>query len=110
MRRQDNRQVLITLGMSFLTLCVINQCHGLMLTGLESLFLFVIFSGLILFVVNRSSVLQEMAIACVFRLTGLAFADATAWQFLGRADREAFQVDEPPLPFRFQRPPPAFSV
>jgi hypothetical protein len=92
--------------MSFLILCVLNQYPGLMLTGLESLLLFIVFSAGILFIVNRSSLLYEVVIACVLRLSGATCAGIAPRHCITAADTEAFPVDDPALPFRFQRPPP----
>jgi hypothetical protein len=100
----------MTLAMSFLILCATHRCSGLIFTGLENFLLFVILAILILFVVNRASVLYEAAIAYVLHFTGFTFAADPAQRFVGCVSTDTFLVDEPALPFRFQRPPPTLSV
>ena len=77
-----------------------------MFSGLEKALIALIFAALILFVANRTSALYGAVIAAALDQTGLLPKLAIRTHFIGRGLLPDAFVDEPPLPCRFQRPPP----
>jgi hypothetical protein len=110
MRRREACQVLGTLAMSFLVLCVLHPYPGFLLTGLESLLLLLVLSALILFVVNQTSALYRLAVAGALCLAGFVSPRALTRPFVGDLSADTFPISEPVLPFRFQLPPPYLSI
>ena len=106
MKKHEYRRVILTLAMSFLIICLTNQLAGLLFSGLGKALIILIFAALILFVVNRTSALYGAVIAAALDQAGLLLKVATQAHFIGQGWIPDAFVDEPPLPSRFQRPPP----
>ncbi len=110
MEKRGYRRVVLTLAISLFVLCATNQCSATLSSGLEQALVFLVFAALILFVVNRSSVLYEAIVQYAIGVVEIVVIDAPHRFFAGQFSTIDALVDEPFLPSRFQRPPPLLSV
>jgi len=100
------RQVIYTLAFSLFVLCVTHQCGGLVIDELGKLIAFLIFAGLILFVVSRSSVWRRAITSSFIRFVHFRCNPIFCSGFIGRSQAVVVASNTLVLPFRFQLPPP----
>lgn len=110
MEKRDYRRVMMTLAMSLFVICATNQCSSILFSGIEQVLLFLIFAALIVFVINRTSALLASVIAFALSVVGFVLAASPCKLFLWEFSTPDASIGEPPLPSRFQRPPPLPSV
>ena len=106
MRTHRYRQVIHTLAFSFLVLCVTNQFGGLVMGELGKLIAFLILTGLIFFIINRSSALWQVIAFGLARVAGLVCAFLPPLKLIRHLLPVAASLNELALPSRYQRPPP----
>ena len=103
------RRLHVALSFSLFIGCITSRCSGTLVSGLAAFAGFLIFSGLVFFIVSSSSTMHEAIFASLNRITGVLFAPG----FYRRAVRRVVAVCLPTttlvLPFRFQLPPPILS-
>jgi hypothetical protein len=102
------RRLNVALSLSLFVGCLTSRCSGTLLSGLAAFVGFMIFSGLVLFIVSSSSTMYEAIATSLNRRTAVLFAPG-----LYRQVRRVVAVCLPTttlvLPFRFQLPPPTLS-
>lgn len=106
MRRQDSRQVLLTLATSVLILCVLFPYRGYICIGLESLICLLLLSVLLIFIAKQAAALYDHVLASALCFAGLVFVDTASRRLMDDVSADTFSIGDPVLPFRFQLPPP----
>jgi len=99
-------QVIHTLAFSLFVLCITHQCGGLVIDELGKLIAFLIFAGLILFVVSRSSVWRKAIASSSISFVRFFCTPTFRRRFIRRSHAVVVASNTLVLPFRFQLPPP----
>jgi len=107
---QRYRRLNLALSFSLFIGCVTSRCSGAMLSGFVAVAGFLIFAGLVFFLVDSSPKLFEAIATRLSQGTGMLFVPGS----YRRVFRRAVIICLPPstlvLPFRFQIPPPIQSL
>jgi hypothetical protein len=103
------RQVIVTLAFSMFVLCATHQVSGLVVHQIIVLLSLLVFTGLIVFVVHHRSTLCSVVRVCFGELAGLL--GAAIWRGSLKPTSAIYAPSDAfVLCFRFQLPPPIFSL
>jgi hypothetical protein len=104
------RRLNVALSLSLFVGCLTSRLSGTLVSGLAAFVGFLIFSGLVLFIVSSSSTMHEAIVTSLNRRTGMLFAPGLYRRVVRRAAAVYLPTTTLVLPFRFQLPPPTLSL
>jgi len=98
------------LATSVLILCLLHPYPGYVGMGLETLICLLFFSLLLHFIAKQAEALYDLVAAGALCFAGFVVVETDSRGFMEDVSADTFSIGDPVLPFRFQIPPPAFSV
>jgi hypothetical protein len=104
------RRLHVALSFSLFVGCITSRCSGTLVSGLAAFVGFLIFSGLVFFIVSSSTTMYEAIATSLSRRTGVLFAPGLYRHVVRRVVAVCLPSSILVLPFRFQLPPPTLSL
>ena len=104
------RRLNVALSLSLFVGYLTSRCSGTLVSGLAVFVGFLIFSGLVFFIVSSSTAMYEAIASSLSKGTGVLFAPGLYRRIVRRVVTICLPSNILVLPFRFQLPPPTLSL